>query len=347
MLILNYMKKEEIKERLEELAKLLHIKEAEERIIALNKELADPNLWQNPEEGNRVALELSLLQNKFEKFKKLKEELEKAEEEELSLLEQKISDLELETFLSGRYDNKPAILSVHTGLGGVDAQDFAEMIFKMYLKLAERKGWQAEVAEFSRGEEAGIKKATAIFTGDYAYGWLKGEAGVHRLIRLSPFNARNLRQTSFCLVDVIPEIEEEGIEIKPADLKLETFRSSGHGGQSVNTTDSAIRLTHLPTGISVAVQAERSQFQNRAMAMRILQSKLERLSKAQLAEEKALLRGEVPQAAWGSQIRTYTLHPYTLVKDHRTSVETSDVSGVFNGNLDLFLKAEVKIKGKE
>ncbi len=339
---MNDVKRAELKERLEKLRVPLKITESKERILDLNRRLADPEIWRDPESASQLAKELSRLEEKNSNFESVLEKLNRSDAD-LESLEKEISKLETESFLSGPHDQSPAVLSVHSGMGGTDSQDFAAMLLRMYLRLSERMGFKTNLIEHSFGEEAGIKKATLIIEGDHAFGWLKGEAGVHRLIRLSPFNAKNLRQTSFVLVDVIPEVEEREIEIKPEEIKFEAFRSSGHGGQSVNTTDSAVRITHLPTGISVSVQNERSQLQNRIIAERILKSKLARLNEAEQEEEKAALRGEVPDVNFGSQIRTYTLHPYTLVKDHRTGVETANTEKVLDGELEQFLEAELKL----
>ncbi len=267
--------------------------------------------------------------------------------EENDELEREFKDLtnafqkaHIELFLSGPYDKNDAIMVISAGTGGVEAQDWAEMLFRMYLRYTERKGWKSSLVEKNTGEEAGIKSATIEVSGDMAYGYLKAENGTHRLVRLSPFNAKNLRQTSFALVEVLPVIQEEqGIEINPKDLRVDTYRSSGAGGQHVNKTDSAIRITHLPTGMVVTCQNERSQIQNREQAMNILRARLTQRMIEERKEKIDELKGGYKEAAWGHQIRSYVFQPYTMVKDHRTDAETSQVYDVMDGDLDMFIEA--------
>lgn len=267
---------------------------------------------------------------------KEKEEIGRQTEE----LEKEILQLEFQIMLSGEYDHNNVILAIHSGAGGVDAQDWSEMLLRMYLRFAEKNNFKAKVIDQSRGAEAGIKSATMEIDGAWAYGKLRGEAGTHRLVRLSPFNSDNLRQTSFALVEVLPVISEiKEVEIRDADIRVDVYRSSGAGGQSVNTTDSAVRITHMPSGIVVTCQNERSQLQNKEKAMKILKAKLHQKYLEEKEIEKQKLRGEYHSAEWGSQIRSYVLHPYKLVKDHRTKYETSEAEKVLEGDLDEFIES--------
>jgi len=251
-----------------------------------------------------------------------------------------LDKLEFQLAFSGEYDGRNAILTVHAGAGGTESQDWAEMLMRMYLRWAERHGYQAEILESTQGEEAGMKSVLIEIVGDYAYGYLKAEHGVHRLVRLSPFDADHARHTSFALVEIMPEAKADvDIEIGPDDLKVETFRSSGPGGQHMQKTSSAVRLTHLPTGLVVTCQSERSQYRNKEIAMKILRSRILELELEKRAEEKAKLKGKRIAAGWGNQIRSYVLHPYKMVKDHRTDYQTGDPDAVLDGELDGFLAA--------
>ncbi len=268
--------------------------------------------------------------------------LQEVESSASELLEE-FRRVELELLLSGEYDDRDAILAIHAGAGGTDSQDWAEMLLRMYLRWAERRGYRTRVLDLSPGEEAGIKSATVEIAGPFAYGYAKAEAGVHRLVRLSPFDAAHRRHTSFALVEVMPEVESDlEVHIDERDLRIDTYRATGHGGQHVNKTESAVRITHIPTGIVVTCQNERSQIQNRETAMKILKARLLELKQRQIEEEKARLKGEHKAAAWGNQIRSYVLHPYNLVKDHRTGHETSNVEAVLNGDIDEFIEAYLK-----
>ena len=252
-------------------------------------------------------------------------------------------EIEFELLLSGEYEKRNAFLAVHAGAGGTEAQDWAEMLLRMYLRWAERRGYQAGVVEVSPGEEAGIKSALIQVTGDYAYGYLKAERGVHRLVRLSPFDASHGRHTSFALVEVLPEAERElDVRINPDEVRIDFFRASGPGGQHVQKTSSAVRVTHLPTGLVAICQNERSQYQNKELALKVLGARLLELELEKRAEEKARLKGEHVVAGWGNQIRSYVLHPYKMVKDHRTGYETSDPTAVLDGALDELIEAYLK-----
>ena len=266
-------------------------------------------------------------------------------EAEITSLEREIETLEVVSLLGGEFDENSAILSVNAGEGGTDSQDWAEILLRMYTRWAERRRFKLELLEATPGEEAGIKSATALITGRYAYGLLSAERGVHRLVRISPYDAAKRRHTSFASVDVTPEVEEDiEIEISTDDLRVDTYRSSGAGGQHVNVTDSAVRITHLPTGIVVSCQNERSQMQNRAVAMRVLKSRLVARAQEEREAELDALRGERREIGFGSQIRSYVMHPYQMVKDHRTEVEAGNVQGVLDGDIDRFIEAELKRK---
>ena len=264
---------------------------------------------------------------------------------EVESIEAELATLEVRALLGDEFDDHPAILEVHAGEGGTDSQDWAEMLFRMYQRWAERNRFKVQLVDLTPGEEAGIKGATLTIEGRYAYGLLAAERGVHRLVRISPFDAAKRRHTSFASVDVTPEVEEDvDIEVDPDDLRIDTYRSSGAGGQHVNVTDSAVRITHLPTGIVVSCQNERSQMQNRQVAMRILKSRLLVRAREEREAEMAALRGEKRDIGFGSQIRSYVLHPYQMVKDHRTALETGNVQGVLDGDIQAFIEAELRRK---
>ena len=266
-------------------------------------------------------------------------------EPEISALENELEQRSFTAMLSGPYDTDDALLAIHAGAGGTDSQDWAAMLMRMYLRWAEKNGYQAEILDSSEGEEAGIKSATLSINGKYAYGYLRSEKGVHRLVRLSPFDAAHRRHTSFTLVEVLPQVafDSPEVPIDPADLKIDVFRSSGAGGQNVQKNATAIRITHLPSGIVVTCQNERSQSQNREFAMRILRSRLLQIQKAEKDEEIAVLRGEYTKAEWGSQIRSYVIHPYQMVKDHRSNYETGNAQSVLDGDLEEFMQAYLRL----
>ncbi len=352
-----------LKKELADAQKFLNLPELEKRRQDLAEEMNQPGFWDNSQKAQKISREHGLLENtiaeweKFEEDVKYVEELssvinEVKDEEEFQELKEKTSELqktfeklEVQIYLNGKYDTLPVLLSIHAGAGGTDAQDWAEMLLRMYTRYAEAKGWKTELLERSDGEEAGLKSATIRIEGDFTYGFLKEEAGAHRLVRLSPFNIKHTRETSFCLVEVMPEIEEGEIKIKDDDLKVDVFKAGGHGGQSVNTTDSAVRITHLPTGIVVQCQNERSQLQNKQQALTTLTSKLVALKEQHHLEELGEIKGEHVDGSWGNQIRSYVMHPYQMVKDHRTKHETKQVETVLSGDLneiDLFIERSLK-----
>ena len=271
----------------------------------------------------------------------------KEAESELAALESEVSSLEVVALLGGEFDDHPAIVEIHAGEGGTDSQDWAEILLRMYLRWAERRSFKAEVVETQPGEEAGLKRATVTIEGRFAYGLLATERGVHRLVRISPFDSAKRRHTSFASVDVTPEVEEDvEVDVNPDDLRVDTYRSSGAGGQHVNVTDSAVRITHLPTGIVVSCQNERSQMQNRAVAMRILKSRLLARAHEERNAEMRALTGEKREIGFGSQIRSYVMHPYQMVKDHRTGVEVGNVQSVLDGDIGKFIEAELRRKSE-
>lgn len=269
--------------------------------------------------------------------------LEQEVRSEVDRISAEVDKLDLQLLLSGEYDRRNAIVALHAGAGGTESQDWAEMLLRMYVRWAERRGFRTEVLDTSPGEEAGIKSAMLEINGEYAYGYLRSERGVHRLVRLSPFDSDHARHTSFALVEVLPEADEETeVKINPEDLKIETFRSSGPGGQGMQKTSSAVRITHLPSGLVASCQSERSQYQNKEIALRVLQARLLEQEQIRRADERAKLKGEHQSAGWGNQIRSYVLHPYRMVKDHRTGYETSDTAAVLDGDLDEFMEAYLR-----
>jgi peptide chain release factor 2 len=332
----------------------------------LKRQSEATDLWNDPASGQKVMAKLSRLSEDVGTYDRIAQrisdarilwELAVAEEdgaalaeagEEIERLGTEIDSLEVVALLGGEFDDHPAIVEVHAGEGGTDAQDWADMLLRMYLRWAERGRLKAELVDVSPGEEAGIKSATVTVEGRHAYGLLAAERGVHRLVRISPFDASKRRHTSFASVDVTPELEEDvAVDISLDDLRIDTYRSSGAGGQHVNVTDSAVRITHLPTGIVVSCQNERSQMQNRAVAMRILRSRLVARARDEREAELRTLRGEKRDIGFGSQIRSYVLHPYQMVKDHRTSVEIGNVNAVLDGDIDQFIGAELRRKAQE
>lgn len=323
--------------------------------------MEQPTFWDNTDNAQGMMKELKNLKDTIEDFGQLKMKFEDVqtliqmgyEENDASLLPeinealeefiQELEDIRLKTLLSGEYDNCNAILTLHAGAGGTESCDWANMLCRMYQRWADKKGYTSEILDFLDGEEAGLKSVTLQINGDNAYGYLKSERGVHRLVRISPFNAAGKRQTSFVSCDVMPDIEEDmGIEIDDKDLRIDTYHSSGAGGQNVNKTSSAIRITHLPTNIVVQCQNERSQLQNKAKAMQMLKAKLYLLKQQENLEKISGIRGEIMENGWGSQIRSYVLQPYTMAKDHRTNEEVGNITSVLEGNINPFINAYLK-----
>jgi peptide chain release factor 2 len=334
----------------------------EAELKQLEDQMSLPGFWEDRHRAKLVAQQVEQKRRILQRYKALEtqlddlevlEELGKSEgdpsvEREVQLgaqeFEKRLAALELEAFLNEPYDPNDCYLSIQAGAGGTDAQDWAEMLLRMYLRYIERRGWRASIIEVSPGEVAGIKSATIEVQGPYAYGYLKAERGVHRLVRISPFDANARRHTSFAAVTVIPKVEETDVEIRPEDLKIDTFRAGGAGGQYVNKTESAVRITHLPTGIVVTCQRERSQQQNKEIALEVLAARLYELKLREKEQEIAKVRGELRAIEWGSQIRSYVLQPYQLVKDHRTEIEVGNVQAVLDGELDTFIEGYLRRK---
>ncbi len=336
------------------------------QINQFEQQTSADGFWDNPTEAQKLMQKLTGIQGKVKGFTtleaaceeaKLLQELAAEEEETWALaelrksvrvLEKQVGDLELAVLLSGTYDRSNAIVSMHAGAGGTESQDWVQMLFRMYTRWAENRGWRVDILDLLPGDEAGVKSVTLEITGENAYGYLKTEKGVHRLVRISPFDASGRRHTSFASVDVIPEVEEDlAIAIDAAEIRVDTYRASGAGGQHVNKTDSAVRITHLPTGVVVQCQNERSQISNRTRALKLLQAKLLDLKLKEQEAELAAVRGEQMDIAWGSQIRSYVFHPYSLVKDHRTNVEIGNVQAVMDGEIDEFVSAYLQKMAKE
>lgn len=346
----------------EETAKITDKKEELEK---LEKKTMESGFWNDAENSSKVLARIAELKRKIQSFSNLDEKVNTAQDmiellaeeedseieaevnKELVQIDKSLENLEIETLLSGKYDKNNAIVTIHPGAGGTEAQDWAEMLYRMYTRWAQANNFQCEELDFLQGDEAGIKSVTFLVSGDYAYGYLKSEHGVHRLVRISPFDAGGRRHTSFASVEVLPEIDDnEDVYIKPEDVKMEVFRSSGAGGQHINKTSSAVRLIHIPTGIVVSCQTQRSQFQNRDTAMKMLKSKLVNLKEKENKERIEDLKGNQMDIAWGSQIRSYVFCPYTMVKDHRTNYEVGDVKKVMDGDLNGFIFEYLKYIAK-
>lgn len=330
----------------------------QDEITRLEARTEDIHLWDDPAEAQRVMKKLSALRDEVEQWSTLNQRIHDALElaqlddesirgeleQEATHLEDTIARLEIQILLGGKYDRGNALLSINAGAGGTDSQDWAAMLQRMYLRWCERRGYATEILDLTEGEEAGIKSVTIAVNGLYAYGYLKAEKGVHRLVRLSPFDAAHRRHTSFAQVEVLPELDDDdtAIQINPDDLRIDIYRSSSAGGQNVQKNATAVRITHLPTGIVVSCQNERSQMQNRENAMRVLRAKLAELQREAQERQMAELRGEYIKAEWGSQIRSYVLHPYQMVKDHRTDFETGNTQAVLDGEIDGFIEAYLR-----
>ncbi|MFA6159831.1 MAG: peptide chain release factor 2 [Parcubacteria group bacterium] len=353
---------EELKIKLPTIRDYLDINRKTQKITELTQKSEGEGFWNDSQNAGKIMQEIEELKKEISEIEEIENKLKNLEElveisesepassadkneieKEIFEIEKNINALEFKTLFSEEYDRNDAIINIMSGAGGVDAQDWSEMLLRMYLKWAQINNFKARLLDETRGQEAGIKSATLEISGSFAYGYLKSEAGVHRLVRLSPFNADNLRQTSFALVEIMPVISEmKEVLINPQDLRIDVYRSSGAGGQSVNTTDSAVRITHIPTGVVSACQNERSQLQNKEQAMKILRAKLHKKYLEEVEEEKRKLRGESLSAEWGSQIRSYVIHPYKMVKDHRTKHETAQAESVLEGNLNEFMESYLK-----
>ena len=348
-------------ETLKEVKDSLDLENKERRITELDKSMEEPGFWDDPERSTKTVREAKNLKDTVDGYKHLEQQYEDIQvmiemgyeendpamipeiQEMLDAFVKELEELRTKTLLSGEYDGCNAILKLNAGAGGTEAMDWCSMLYRMYQRWADKKGFTTEVLDFLDGDEAGLKSITLQVNGENAYGYLKSEKGVHRLVRISPFNAAGKRQTSFVSCDVMPDIEEDlDVEINPDDLRIDTYRSSGAGGQHINKTSSAIRITHLPTGIVVQCQNERSQFQNKDKAMQMLKAKLYLLKQQENAEKLSDIRGDVKDINFGNQIRSYVMQPYTLVKDHRTNAENGNVNAVMDGDIDLFISAYLK-----
>ncbi|MDU5107657.1 peptide chain release factor 2 [Clostridium sp.] len=350
----------DIKKFIEELGLLFDKEALEKQLQELDLQMQEQGFWEDIKRAEEVTKESKRIKDKIDKFNSLVTRVEDVEilsqliEEndedsinevvnEIKSIEKDVDEYRIELLLSGEYDRNDAILTLHAGVGGSDANDWTEMLLRMYTRWCEKKGFRVETIDYLEGDEAGIKSVTLKVKGEFAYGYLKAEKGVHRLVRISPFNANGKRQTSFASVEVLPELtKDQDIEIRSEDLKIDTYRASGAGGQHVNKTESAIRITHIPTGIVVQCQSERSQFSNKDTAMSMLKSKLIDLKERAHKEKIEDLTGELKDMGWGSQIRSYVFHPYNMVKDHRTNEETANLNAVMNGEIDNFITAYLK-----
>ncbi len=357
---------EEIQQQLKKGIEILNFPQKKQRIKELEDMTSEPTFWSDQNRARSVSQELKNLQTLVKDWENADRDVKELLEILPTLQPEKDADsaeefkgmvkelagrfdrLNRESFFSGKFDQNNVLLSIHAGTGGKDAQDWAQMLMRMYLRYCELRGYDAEVVDQSDGEEVGLKSATILITGMYAYAYLKGEKGVHRLVRQSPFNAKNSRETSFAMIDILPQIPvDDELNIRPEDIEFEAFRAGGKGGQNVNKVSSAVRIKHIPTGLVVTCQSERSQIQNREQAMGILRAKIAALLEEQHSKEIADIKGARTEIAWGNQIRSYVLHPYTMVKDHRTDYETSQVDKILDGELSGFIEAELEWMSRE
>ena len=349
--------------RLKEMEKALDVVHKEEKIAELEYKMGEPSFWDNPEEAQKINQELNDVKISVDKYKALlakyddvqvmweigmedkDESVETDVRADMDAIDKALEELQLEVLLSGKYDANNAILTLHAGAGGTEAQDWTSMLLRMYGRYAERHGFSVETADLLPGDEAGVKSATLFIKGHNAYGFLKSEKGVQRLVRISPFDSAARRHTSFCACDIMPELDDAvEVEINMDDVRVDTYRASGAGGQHINKTSSAVRMTHEPTGVVVQCQNERSQIQNREQCMKMLRAKLFELEEEKKEQELAALEGDQQKIEWGSQIRSYVFHPYNMVKDHRTSAETGNTQAVMDGELDMFIEAFLRAK---
>lgn len=357
---------QKFKDKIRQVWKILNLDAKKTELKTLEIQMSQSDFWNNPQKAKNINQKAENIRQELatweqiisevkdlfdlaiESFDQQDNSLKKDLENKLKQLQKRFENLEFLVLFSKKYDRNNAIISIHAGTGGVDAQDWAQILTRMLLRFCEKRKFKTKILHESQGNETGIKSITFEVIGNYAYGWLRSEHGVHRLVRISPFDAEALRQTSFALVEVLPEVDQlQEIKIKDEDLKIDTFRSSGHGGQSVNTTDSAVRITHLPTGITASCQNERSQYANKRSAMKILQSKLILIHEENLKKQKEKLKGKYSQAQWGNQIRSYVLHPYKMIKDLRTHYEETDPEKVLDGNLENFIESYLRWDRKQ